>query len=571
MTNLQLQQLQKLVLSLYGDMSLVDSIVTRVEWARQDRQHNAQPWSNEDVILITYGDSMCSDGQSPLATLNYFIQRYLEQTFSAVHILPFFPFSSDDGFSVIDYYQVNYHLGDWSDVERITQHKELMVDLVMNHASRQSLWFIDFINGEGSGHHFFIEADPAEDFSQVTRPRTSPLIVDVYTRQGVKHVWATFSDDQIDVNFKNPKVLLAYLDILLFYIHQGARYIRLDAVAFAWKELGTTCIHLPQTHALVKLIRVVMEAIDPNLVLITETNVPHQENISYFGEGDEAHLVYQFALPPLLLHALNRGNGQYLNHWARNLEALPEGCSYFNFVASHDGIGVRPVESLIPSHEIDDLVKSIRDFGGFVSMKSNPDGSKSPYELNISLFEALQGTRLGPDMYQLSRYLCCQLIMLAMPGIPGIYIHSLTATPNDVQLVEQTGRTRSINRHRWDLSEFETLLANASSDQHQIFFRLNYLIQLRRQQRAFHPQGAFRVLSINDDHFFAIERVSPEGGQRIVALYNLTRHPHDVPESEYPFPALKIWDLISEEWIDIRNIQLAPYQVMWLLIKQPAE
>lgn len=571
MTDLQLAQLQSYVFSLYGDdPSLLDAIVTRIDWARQDLKFTAQPWSNSDVILITYGDSIRTANQAPLATLNNFVERHLENTFSALHILPFFPYSSDDGFSVIDYYQVNYHLGDWPDIARITEHKQLMVDLVMNHASRQSLWFIDFINGEGPGHDFFIESDPNLDYSEVTRPRTSPLIVDVYTRQGVKHVWATFSQDQIDVNFKNTRVFLAYLDILLFYIHQGARYIRLDAVAFAWKELGTNCIHRPQLHTIVKMLRTIMNAIDPNLVLITETNVPHKENISYFGQGDEAHMVYQFALPPLVLHALNRGNGSYLNQWARELEPLPDGCCYFNFIASHDGIGVRPVESLIPRHEIDDLVKSIRDFGGFVSMKSNPDRSKSPYELNISLFEALQGTRVGPDTFQLERFLCCQLIMLAMPGIPGIYIHSLTATPNDTELVELTGRTRSINRHRWDLDEFEGLLDNPSSDQHKVFFRLKELIELRRQQVAFHPQGAFKVFKVNDDCIYAFERTCPDGGQRIFAIHNLTRHPHEVPQSSYPYPANRIWDLIGEEWVDVRQLQLEPYQVMWLLIRQPS-
>lgn len=564
------QKLSELLQFVYPDTPLLERINRRIEDARSHLERTAQPWSNEDVVLITYGDSMNSDGQPPLQVLDTFVKRYLDKSFSAVHLLPFFPFSSDDGFSIIDYYQVNYRLGKWDDVRSIASHKELMVDLVMNHVSRQSLLFIDFINGEGTGADFFIEADPDLDYSKVTRPRTSPLINDVYTRQGVKHVWATFSSDQIDVNFKNPKVFLAYLDILLFYIAHGARYVRLDAVAFVWKELGTACIHLPKTHALVKIIRSVMEQIDPNLILITETNVPHEENISYFGHGDEAHLVYQFALPPLLLHALNRGHAHYLNDWARHLEKLPAGCSYFNFVASHDGIGVRPVEGIIPEHEMDDLLKSVRDFGGFVSMKTNGDGSKSPYELNISLYEVLQGTRSGPDMFQLARYLCCQLVMLAMPGIPGVYIHSLTATPNDLLLVEQTGRTRSINRHHWDLAEFEAQLENPSSDQAQVFPRLIQLIELRRKQSAFHPQAGFKVLSINEEALFALERTSIDGAQRIVALHNMTRHPQAVAEQAYRYPAARIWDLISQEWVDIRSLTLAPYQVMWLLIKHPA-
>lgn len=566
MTPSSTQHLSDLLITLYGNDELAGEIISRIESLSSRMRYSAQPWSNDDVVLITYGDSMTTVNQPPLVSLTDFVQRYLSHAFSAVHILPFFPFSSDDGFSVIDYYQVNYQLGDWSHMAKLRGVKELMFDLVMNHASRQSLWFIDFINGEGEGADYFIEADPNLDYSMVTRPRTSPLIVDVYTRQGVKHVWATFSDDQIDVNFANPDLLLAYIDILLCYIEKGARYVRLDAVAFAWKELGTNCIHLPQTHALVKLLRWVMDQIDPNLVLITETNVPHHENVSYFGKGDEAHLVYQFALPPLLLHALNRGTSQYLSRWASQLEPLPPGCSYFNFVASHDGIGVRAVEQIIPTHELDDLIRSVHEFGGFVSMKSNPDGTKSPYELNISLFESLVGTRSGPDTWQVERYLCCQLVMLAMQGIPGVYIHSLTATPNDLALVEQTGRTRSINRHRWDLAEFEKLLGNSHSAQARVFFRLLDLISLRRRIQAFHPEAPQQVIVL-DDALFGLRRTSLDGEQQLVAIYNVTRFDQTLTsQTLFTQGASRQWDLISERWIDVEEpIELTPYQVLWLV------
>jgi len=120
------------------------------------------------------------------------------------------------------------------------------------------------------------------------------------------------------------------------------RIARLDAVAFLWKELGTNCLHLPETHELVKLFRDVCEIVAPRAIILTETNVPHAENVSYFGQGDEAHMVYQFSLPPLLLHAFITGNGQYLTHWASGLEPPPAGCTFFNFTASHDGVGVRP-------------------------------------------------------------------------------------------------------------------------------------------------------------------------------------------------------------------------------------
>ncbi|GGA98166.1 sugar phosphorylase [Agarivorans gilvus] len=571
-----MDQLELLLQEIYGeslDESLYALLQQKVAEAKQGFPRY-QCWSEKDVILITYGDSVETEGLSPLQSLHLFLGEYLSGLVSAVHILPFFPFSSDDGFSVIDYYQVNYKLGDWSDIKKLNQDFELMFDLVMNHCSRQSLWFNDFVNGTGEGQDYFIESDPKLDYSAVTRPRTSPLIVDVYTRQGLKHVWATFSDDQIDLNFANPKVLMAFVDIFIFYLKQGARFVRLDAVAFVWKLLGSNCIHLQQTHAIVKLLRWVMEQLDPNLILITETNVPHQENISYFGQGDEAHMVYQFALPPLLLHALNRGNGHYLTAWARDLVALPKGCNYFNFVASHDGIGVRAVEQIIPKHEIMDLAESVHNFGGFVSMKSNGDGTQNPYELNISLFDALQGTRTGSDQWQVERFLCSQKLLLSLQGIPGIYIHSLTATANDQALVEQTGRTRSINRHRWQRSEFETLLSQEHSAQAQVFQRYRDLLSLRKNISAFHPESAQRVYDCGDALFVLQRGDAPTANQEVdhqslLAVFNLTKHPQSI-DHHLQLPQAyqqQCKDLLSEEDVLLQEYKLKPYQVLWLVAK----
>lgn len=528
-------------------------------------------WSERDVLMICYGNSIVEEDKPPLQTLAHFLEEHLTDTISAVHLLPFFPYSSDDGFAVIDYRQVNYKLGSWDDVHAIAERFELMVDLVLNHVSRQNLWFIDFVNGEGLGDDYFITADPNADYSAVIRPRTSPLIVDVYTRQGIKHVWATFSDDQIDLNFSNTEVLLEMVDVLLGYVAHGARYIRLDAVGFLWKTLGTNCMHLWQTHEVVKILRETLLAVDPSVVVITETNVPHVENISYFGDGDEAHMVYNFALPPLLLHGLNRGNASYLTRWAHGLQPLPKGCTFFNFVASHDGIGVRAVEGLIPHHEIDDLIKSVHEFGGFVSMKTNGDGTKSPYELNISLFEAMQGTRTGPDVHQIARFLCSQIIMLSLRGIPGIYIHSLTATPNDLHNVERSGRTRSINRHEWELTELNELLADPRSPQRRVFDAYRRLIRIRRQHPAFHPEAPQQVLVLADTQF-ALIRQALDGSESILALHNMTAHPQPIGAQE-KVPSVFIEggvDLISgAELHHLESFELQPYQCLWLRVAEP--
>ncbi|XUO84732.1 sugar phosphorylase [Halomonas sp. KM007] len=488
----------------------------------------APTWSEKDQWVISYGDSIVADGTPPLGVLNHFLQRHLGETISGVHVLPFFPWSSDDGFSVIHYREVNPELGDWSHIRDLASHYDVMGDLVLNHVSRESLWFVDYLTGSLPGRDYFIEVDPDTDVSQVTRPRSSPLLVPVSTRRGTRHLWATFSEDQIDLNFENPDVLLEFVGILLFYLQQGVRIIRLDAVAFLWKRLGTACIHLPETHTVVRLLRAIVDEIAPGTLIITETNVPHAENISYFGlerlaEGppDEAHMVYQFALPPLLLHTLTRGEASTLQSWLSSLPVLPEHCTYLNFTASHDGIGVRPLEGLLPDHERDALLELMHRFGGFVSMRSNPDGSDTPYEINITWFEAMRGTRRGPDPWQIARFLCSQAIMLSLQGIPALYLHTLTGTLNDVEGVERSGRLRSINRRRWPLDELELLLESPSTPTHDVFHALRRLLDLRRQEPCFHPNVPQQVISTPAE-LLAIERGPLANGRRLLALFNVT-------------------------------------------------
>jgi sucrose phosphorylase len=521
-------------------------------------------WSEKDIILITYGNSIQTADETPLDTLATFLRERLTGVVNSVHILPFFPYSSDDGFSVIDYYQVNSDWGDWSDVAKVAQNFDLMIDLVINHCSRENLWFVDYIGNHQPYCDYFIEVDPETDVSMVTRPRNTPLLTPVHTHRGVRHVWATFSEDQIDLNFANPDVLLEFIRIYLFYIEQGARFIRLDAVAFLWKQLGTNCLHLKQTHEAVKLLRDVINYVAPEVVMITETNVPVKENLSYFGESDEAHMVYQFGLPPLVLHALNRGNASFLTDWADDIPVLPEGCSYLNFTASHDGIGVRPVEGILPEREVQDLIDSMHRFGGFVSMKANSDGSESPYEINITLFDACMGTRRGVDHHQVPRFLCSQAIMLAMQGIPAVYIHSLTASPNDLDHVEQTGRTRSINRRIWDKNELEYLLGNPVTHQAEVFTALTRMIRIRRDQKAFNPDARQDVIKINTD-LFILKRTSTDGEQRIYAISNVTERILRLPLASLGFLENGLKDILAlESTIIDDELVLYPYQTVWL-------
>ncbi len=512
-------------------------------------------WDEKDVVLITYGDSIKAKNELPLRTLKSFLKTNLKEQLSVIHILPFFPYSSDDGFSVIDFRKVNPRLGDWEDIEALNQDFDLMVDLVINHASSQGKWFQNFLKQKGKGKDYFICEDPSKDLSLVIRPRSTPLLTEYKTATGTKHVWTTFSADQVDLDFSNPALLIEMMDILLGYISHGARIIRLDAIAFLWKAPGTTCLHLPETHEVVKLMRDVAEFMHPATVILTETNVPNKENLSYFGKGDEAHMVYQFSLPPLLLHALHTGNSLYLNHWAKSLPQLSGQKTFFNFTASHDGIGVRPLEGLLPDDEKHILVENMKGFGGLVNYKSNPDGSQSPYELNITYFDALKGTSAGEDQFQAERFLASQIVMMSFAGVPAFYIHSLTATPNYHEGVALSKENRSINRRKWQLDELEAVL-NSDTPQQKVFTSLQKIISLRKKQIAFHPNAKQEILDMGKD-LFALVREKEK--QTIVVVVNLTAA---IKKIELPEAFGFSFDLITGQ--EIKNLSLKPYQCLWL-------
>lgn len=228
-----------------GDRTLagLDRLLDRFRPRLSDRAEPAERFDQHDAILITYGDTFRAPGRSPLAALSAFAERHLTGRFSTLHVLPFFPSSSDYGFSVIDYLAVDPALGGWDDLERLRRGFKLMVDLVLNHVSAESAWFRAFLSGEAPYERFFIEADPRADLSAVTRPRTSPLLTRVRTDRGARHVWTTFSPDQVDLNYAEPAVLLRMLEVMLTYVERGADVLRLDAVGYLWKQPGTTCIH----------------------------------------------------------------------------------------------------------------------------------------------------------------------------------------------------------------------------------------------------------------------------------------------------------------------------------------
>jgi len=508
-----------------------------------------QGLSQRSAILITYGDQVQQAGQLPLATLADFAETWLSGVVSGLHILPFFPSTSDDGFSVSDYYRVDPALGGWEQIERLRGNFHLMFDAVFNHASAQGEWFRGYLADDPRYRDFFIGVEGDPDLSQVVRPRALPLLTTFGAAEGDRKIWTTFSADQADLNFANPRVLLKMLDVLLFYVEHGATLIRLDAIAYLWKQIGTPCIHLPQTHAVVQLMRAVLDSVAPQVLLVTETNVPHSDNISYFGDGvNEAQMVYNFALPPLVLHTLRSGDCSALSAWAAELRLPSPKVTFFNFLASHDGIGLNPARGLLSDAQIEALVAGTLAHGGRVSYKHNPDGSQSPYELNINYFDALSDPRGGEDEgLQVRRFLAAHAILLSLQGVPGIYFHSLFGSRGWPKGVESLGHNRAINRQKLTLDELTTGLDNPSGRRRMVFDWLSAMLRVRAAEPAFDPAVGQEVLEAGAG-IFALRRGD------VTCLVNVTGR-----AQEFPRGLRRGNDLLGSR----KNAELEPYAIRW--------
>jgi sucrose phosphorylase len=534
-------------------------------------------FTEKDLVLITYGDLVQGKGHSPLASLAEFIQRpRFRNLFNTIHILPFFPYSSDRGFSITDFKSVDPNLGSWSDIDAIGEDYQLMFDGVLNHASAESPEFQDFLNGSPSYQDMVIAFRSADEITPeqrqlIRRPRTSDILTRFISINGPVWVWTTFSPDQVDLNYKNPQVLIDIIETLLLYIRRGADIIRLDAVTYLWDELGTTCASLDQTHQVIKLFRDVVDLVAPRTALLTETNVPHEENISYFGDGtDEAHMVYNFALPPLVLHAFYRGDVSYLNQWASGLEFPSNMTSYLNILDTHDGIGVLGAKSFLPESEIDFLAETARNHGGYISYRSSGDGIEKPYEINTTWWGALNQNDDGEDLaLKVKRFISSRSIALVLRGVPGLYFHGIIGTENDSMVVDASGHNRDINRVPIQVESLLQQLDETGSKLDQIRSNLGMLGETRISQRAFHPDSSQKVLSVSPA-VFSVLRETVDTSERVMTFANVTNMIQNM--------VISLADTGSNEvdWCNLLNdlnckfhngklcLELMPYEVIWL-------
>lgn len=534
-----------------------DEINNLINHWEKESFDKAEEVSEKNVYLITYGDSIYEEKVPTIKTLNKFLKETVEDTITDVHILPMFTYTSDDGFSVVDYMEIDEKLGDWNDIKNFSKDYRLMYDFVANHISKSSSWFKAYLNNDKKYEEYFIKEDKNFDTKNVVRPRTSPLFHEYEGKDSVKTAWTTFSEDQIDINIKHFPVLIEMTNIILEYAKNGATSIRLDAIGFLWKESGTTCMHLPRTHKIIEIWRLLLDYFKTNTQIITETNVPHIENISYFGnKNNEAHMVYQFTLPPLVLYTLTTHNSRKLTDWAKTIDKVSENATYFNFLSSHDGIGMRPTEGILTEDEKQLLVDKVVENGGKVSYKNNSDGSKSVYELNINYNDALiNKTEDISTEVQVDKIIASNAILLSCVGVPAIYYHSLLGSRNDYKGLEESKINRRINREKL---EYNKILKELKDDERRsaIFSRIKNLISLRKEETAFSPYATQKVLDLGED-IFALERFNEKTGEKITLILNVTNKQVEVKCN------ITGIDKITKRKVD-NNITLNPYEFVWI-------
>jgi sucrose phosphorylase len=541
---------------------LKDQIIQIIKKFNQNNLKKKLTISEKTSLVICYGDNINSNQKSSIQVFQNFFRKNLKKYFNAIHFLPFYPSSSDSGFAVKDHYKIEKRIGNWSDIKKISKSSHVMADIVINHSSARGLWFKNFLKKKRPGKDYFLTVNSKFNTSKVVRPRDHKLLkkIDIFRKSD--YLWRTFSADQIDLDFKNPSVLLRFIKIMVHLVSNGVTIFRLDAIAYLWKKNGTNCINLKQTHEVVKLLRLISNLLNVETIIITETNLPEKQNLSYFGKNDEANWIYNFSLPPLLIHAFLFENSSYLNKWSKNLPNTKFQNSYLNFIASHDGIGMRPTEGILNERSLNNFLKRLKKNGSKFSYRKVQNKSKKVYEANITVFDALKKSDTDPNgKFFLERYIAAHAIMISFEGVPAIYFNSLFGKSNDEAKYVITGNNRDINRYKWNYENIIKKLNDKNSKQSIFYQNLGKLLEIKRKQKAFHPYA--QRLNINlGSKLFCFKRTSLDKKQTIISITNCSS------VDQYPKLGKKYdkWKNIINPKINSSNkfLKLKPFETMWL-------
>jgi sucrose phosphorylase len=435
--------------------------------------------------LITYVDRLGGGGLPDLAAL---LDGPLNGLFGGVHLLPFFyPIDGEDaGFDPIDHTRVDPRLGDWPDVRALAKRTDVMADLIVNHVSAQSPQFLDFVaHGEGSRWAgLFLTRDSVfpggaapNELAKIYRPRPGLPFTDVRLASGeTRAMWTTFTPNQIDIDVNHPAGRDYLQSILGRFAAAGVRTIRLDAAGYAIKKRGTSCFMLPETFAFIRDIANRAHALGIEVLVEIHSHFETQTTIA-----SQIDWVYDFALPPLALHAFCHGTAEALKRWIR---VRPTNC--FTVLDTHDGIGIVDIGAdgarpgLVPPPELDRLVEYIHEKSGGQSRRATGVHASNLdlYQVNCTYLDAC-----GRDS---DAYLAARALQLFLPGVPQIYYVGLLGGSNDMELLERTHVGRDINRHYYARAEVESALDDP------LVRRQCELIRLRNSHPAF--GGTFELL-----------------------------------------------------------------------------
>ena len=574
----EIDQLSSKLRKIYGgrkkeDINLVASQLLQILASNriEDNLSTNEPkqkWDSSTVILITYPDVVTALGEPTLKTLSTLIDKKFSKLSSVLHILPFLSSTSDAGFAVSSYEDIDCRFGDWKEINNLAKNHTLMADLVLNHVSSSHPWVKQFLNSEEPGNSYILAPSSNKGWGKVIRPRNTSLFTKLSTNTGNRSVWTTFGPDQIDLDWSNPSILIEFLELIVRYLKHGVRWIRLDAIAFIWKENDTTCLHLNEVHEIVKILRYQLQKMSSKSVLITETNVPETENLSYLTNGDQANLVYNFPLPPLLLECLITKKADLLNKWLNTWNELPKSTSFLNFTASHDGIGLRALEGLMDDQRIHSLLMNIERRGGLISHRRLPNGEDHPYELNISWWSAMADMEEEKECFQRERFLLSQIFAMSLKGVPAFYLQSILASNNDRDGFAKTGERRDLNREKFNAKDLFSLLEDPTSFASLNIEALNHAMEVRSKLTAFHPEASMECLSeSNNDELVIFTR--GQGLNTVWAFHNMTNFSTFIEKEELIAFGIdiennKYKDYLTDSYFYDVPLSLKPYGVIWL-------
>ena len=558
----KLDNIYKIFLSKKDIDYFSNQIFQMIKYFNKKKSKKKKKISEKTIVVICYGDSVYSEKKKSIKVFQSFFQKRLKNYFNTIHFLPFYPSSSDSGFAVKDHFKIENKLGNWLDIKSISRSNDVMADMVINHSSARGLWFKNFLKKKEPGKDYFFTVGPKFNISKVVRPRDHKLLKKIKIFKRPEYLWRTFSPDQIDLNFKNPSVLIEFIKIMIHLINNGVTIFRLDAIAYLWKENKTKCINLKQTHQIIKLLRIIINLLNIQTTIITETNLPEKENLSYFGKSDEANWIYNFSLPPLLVHAFLFENSSYLNKWSKNLPNTKNGNSYLNFIASHDGIGIRPTEGLFNEKTLKNFLKRLKKNGSKFSYRKIQNKTKKVYEANITIFDALKKSDYDKKgKFYLERYVSAHAVMISFEGIPAIYFNSIFGTSNDETKFIITGNNRDINRYKWNYKNISKKLDNKNSKQSIFYNKISNLLRVRKKQKAFHPNASRQNINLGSK-FFSFKRVSIDKGQTIICITNLSSKIQKTQIDN----AYYSWNNLIGPKIETKNklLILKPFETIWL-------